>query len=228
MVKAVKRHRPYKSPLRADQARVTSQAIVDAAIALFSQRGYSAVSLDSIAEAAGVSRATVFTSVGGKPMVLKQAFRAAFGRVAGAEGVEMPLIERPRSREVRARPSVDGYLEGYAGICTSLHSHMSGVYEAIREGSRGDADVNALWREVNAERRRGAAKIVADVKARAPLRPGLVDDEAADVVWVLNDPVHFQMLVHGRGWSEDRFREWLTRALKVELTGTSVHGRGKR
>ena len=104
---------------------MTSQAIVDAAIALFSEHGYSAVSLDSIAEAAGVSRATVFTSVGGKPLVLKQAFRAAFGRVAGAEGVEMPLIERPRSREVRARASVDSYLEGYAGICTSLHSHMS-------------------------------------------------------------------------------------------------------
>lgn len=219
MPRAVKRVRPYKSPLRADQARLTSQAIVDAAITLFTKHGYSAVSLDAIAETAGVSRATVFTSVGGKPVVLKQAFRAAFGRAAGAEGVEMPLFDRPRSREVRARQTAARYLEGYAGICTSLHSHMSGVYEAIREGSRGDAEVNALWLEVNAERRRGAAMIVADVEARAPLRPGLAEEEAADVVWVLNDPVHFQMLVHGRGWSEKRFQQWLIRALKFELLG---------
>ena len=216
MSRAVKRRR-YTSPLREDQARSTSKAIVDAAVALFSAHGYAAVSLDAVAEAAGVSRATVFTSVGGKPELLRAAFRAAFGRAAGAEDVPMPLVERPKSREVRARPTAHGYLHGYAEICTSLHSHMARVYEAIREGSRADPAVNALWIEVNEERRRGAATIVADVKARSPLRPGLDEKDAADVVWVLNDPVHFTMLVHGCGWSEEKFHAWLARALELEL-----------
>jgi AcrR family transcriptional regulator len=213
----VAKRRTYSSPLRADQARLTSKAIVDAAVVLFSEKGYAAVSVDAVAEAAGVSRATVFTSVGGKPEVLKAAFRAAFGRAAGAEDVAMPLVDRPRSVEVRARPTVRGYLEGYAALCTLLHRHMARVYEAIREGSRGDPDVHALWIEVNAERRRGAATIVADVKARARLRADLDEDEAADIVWVLNDPVHFHMLVHGRRWTEERFAKWLARALEVEL-----------
>jgi AcrR family transcriptional regulator len=216
MTRAVKRRR-YESPLRADQASGTSQSIVDAAAALFSEKGYAAVSVDAIAKVAGVSRATVFTSVGGKPALLKAAFRQAFGRAAGAPGVTMPLVERPRSREVRSRPTARGYLAGYAAICTSLHSHMAGVYEAIREGARADPEVNALWVDVNAERRRGAATIVADVKARARLRAGLDEEDAADAVWVLNDPVHFHMLVHGRGWSEEKFQEWLTRALEAEL-----------
>jgi AcrR family transcriptional regulator len=218
MTRVVKRRR-YTSPLRETHARQTSAAIVDAAIALFSEKGYVAVSLDAIAEAAGVSRATVFTSVGGKPEVLKAAFRAAFGRAAGAEGAAMPLVDRPRSREVRARPTAAGYLAGYTALCTSLHSHMAQVYEAIREGARGDAEVNALWGEVNAERRRGASTIVADVKARGRLRAGLDEDAAADVVWMLIDPVHFHMLVHGRGWSEDQFQAWLLRALEAELIG---------
>jgi hypothetical protein len=72
---------------------------------------------------------------------------------------------------------------------------------------------------VAAERRRGAATIVADVKARARLRPGMGEDDAADVVWLLNDPVHFHMLVIGRGWSEEKFQKWLTRALEAELLG---------
>jgi AcrR family transcriptional regulator len=220
MTRAVKRRR-YSSPLRADQARLTSKAVIDAAVALFSEKGYAAVSLDAIAEAAGVSRATVFTSVGGKPEVLRAAFRAAFGRAAGGEDVAMPFVDRPRSVEVRSRPTAAGYLAGYAALCTSLHSHMARVYEAIREGARGDAEVNALWVEVNEERRRGAATIVADVKSRTRLRAGLDEDDAADIVWVLNDPGSFHMLVHGRGWTEQKFEKWLARALEHELVGRS-------
>src|SRR5450755_1676770 len=203
MMKAVKR-RPYDSPLRADQARLTRGAIVAAAAEMFSKKGYTAVSVDAIAELAGVSRATVFTSVGGKPALLKAAFRLAFGRAAGAPDVSMPLTERPRSVEVRSRPTARGYLSGYAGVCTSLHSHMAGVYEAIREGAHGDTAVKELWLEVNRERRRGAATIVADVKARSALRAGLDESDAADAVWVLNDPVHFYMLVISRGWSQEK------------------------
>ena len=212
--------RRYTSPLRADQARLTSKSIVDAAVSLFSEKGYAAVSLDAVAEAAGVSRATVFTSVGGKPEVLRAAFRAAFGRAAGAEDVAMPLVDRPRSREVRARAGVADYLAGYAAICTSLHSHMARVYEAIREGSRADAAVNELWIEINEERRRGAATIVADVKARAPLRADLDEEAGADVVWVLNDPLNYTMLVDGRGWTDEQFARWLARAIATELVGS--------
>ena len=184
---------------------------------LFSEKGYAAVSLDAIAAAAGVSRATVFTSVGGKPAVLGEAFRAAFGRAAGAEDLPMPFVDRPRSREIRARATARAYLAGYAGLVTVLFGHVARVYEAIREGGRADPEVRALWDTINDERRRGAAIIVTDVKARTSLRPGLDDESAADVVWVLNDPGIFNMLVHRRGWSAAKYQAWLTRALEVEL-----------
>lgn len=216
MSKPVNR-RTYDSRLRAEQARLTRDTIVDAAAELFSDQGYAGVSVEMIAERAGVSRATVFTSVGGKPALLGAAFRLAFGRAAGAPAVSMPLYDRPRSRAVRSIESASGYLAGYAGLVTSLYGHMARIYEAIREGARADPEVNALWIEVNAERRRGATTIVEDVKARAKLRAGLDENEAADVVWALNDPVHFYMLVLGRGWSTERFKAWLTRALVAEL-----------
>jgi len=218
MPKPVKR-RPYASRLRAEQALVTQRAIIAAAATLFGAQGYVAVSVDAIAEAAGVSRATVFNAVGGKAELLRAAFRAAFGAAAGAPDEAMPLVERPRSVEVRASPTARGYLEGYAGVCTAIHHHMALIYEAIREAARGDPDVAALWTDVNAERHRGAHTIVADVRKRAPLRAGLAVAEAADLVWMLNDPVHFHMLVLGRGWPEARFSAWLARALETELLG---------
>src|SRR3569623_2007465 len=103
----------------------------------------------------------------------------------------MPLYDRPLSRAFRSIESARGYLEGYAGLAVSLYGHMALVYEAIREGARADREVNALWLEVNRERRLGATTIVADAKARAKLRAVLDENEAADVVWMLIDPVHF-------------------------------------
>ncbi|MEP6863920.1 MAG: helix-turn-helix domain-containing protein [Deltaproteobacteria bacterium] len=215
MSRSVKRS--YSSPLRAEQALVTKRAIVGSAAALFGAHGYVAVSVDAIAGAAGVSRATVFTTVGGKAELLRAAFRAAFGAAAGAADEAMPLVERPRSREVRASPTALGYLSGYAQICTAIHRHMALIYEAIREAARADPDVASLWREINEERHRGAHTIVADVRKRASLRAGLPVARAADLVWMLNDPVHYHMLVLGRGWPESRFTAWLARALEMEL-----------
>ncbi|MEP7380727.1 MAG: helix-turn-helix domain-containing protein [Gemmatimonadota bacterium] len=209
--------RPYHSPLRVDQAQVTRTAIVDAATALFSERGFAAVSIDAIAAAAGVSRATVFTSIGGKAAILDAAFRAAFGRAAGKEEASMPFVERPRSRKVRSLRGARAYLAGYAALVTKVFAHVADVYEAIREGSRADADVGALWLEINEERRRGADTIVADVRARGSLRRGLDEKLAADVVWVLNDPGIFHMFVRRRRWSAKRYEEWLVRALASEL-----------
>ena len=214
--------RPYQSSLRAQQAEATTRAIVDAAANLFSHKGYGAVSLDAVAAAAGVSRATVFTSMGGKPALLRAAFRAAFGRAAGprtspCRSWSVPAAWRfaPARRSTATSPVTPG-------LVTSLFHQMARVYEAIREGARSDPAVQELWIEVNTERRRGAETIVADVKARSRLRPGLDETAAADVVWVLNDPVHYDMLVRGRGWSDEQFQTWLTRALETELVGRSA------
>jgi len=84
--------RTYQSTLRGAQAQSTREAVIAAAGRLFSEQGYAATSIDDIAAAAGVSRATVFTSVGGKPKLLKTALDVAI--VGDDEPV--PLPERPR------------------------------------------------------------------------------------------------------------------------------------
>ena len=71
MVDVVKRQ--YRSDLRTSQARETRRAIVAAASRLFVERGYGATTIDAVADAAGVSRKTVFTAVGGKVDLLKVA-----------------------------------------------------------------------------------------------------------------------------------------------------------
>ena len=95
---------PYRSALREEQARATRRRIVDAGRELFLQRGYGPTTIDAIAERAEVSRKTVFTSVGGKAVVLKLAFDWA---LAG-DDEPVALADRPEVRRMmqrRIRPS---------------------------------------------------------------------------------------------------------------------------
>jgi AcrR family transcriptional regulator len=210
--------RSYRSPLRAAQAGETRRAIISAATRLFIDIGYGATSMDAIAEAAGVSRATVFTAVGGKATLLKTAYDVAL--VGDDEPVALP--DRADSRAIRAEPDPRRYLERYAGLVAGLGARVAPIYEAIRGAASADPDIRPVWEKIQQERRIGASHVVADTASKGPLREGIDLEAAADVVWVLVDPGLCHLLVNRRGWSPDRFAAWLATSLIHELLGEGV------
>lgn len=205
--------RAYRSRLRQTQARATRWAIIQAAARLFCEQGYSTTSIDGIATAAGVSRATVFTSVGGKPLLLKLAYDVAI--VGDDEPVALP--ERPRSRAIRAEPHPRRYLALYAELVTEMGARLAPISEAFRGAAAADRQVRAMWQEEQQQRARGAANVAQDVMRRGPLREGLDVSTAADLVWVLNDPGLYFALVHQSGWAPARFQAWLADTLQRQL-----------
>lgn len=208
--------RPYRSPLRAAQADQTRRAIIDAATRLFVEGGYGATSIEAIAVAAGVSRATVFTAVGGKATLLKTAYDVAL--VGDDEAVALP--ERAGSRAIRAEPDAARYLERYAGLLVEVGGRVAAVYEAVRGAASADPAVRPVWDKILQERRIGAAHVVADTASKGPLRAGIDVEAAADVVWALNDPGLYHLLVRVRGWPIERFRDWVAESLQHELLAT--------
>src|SRR5437660_827440 len=121
-------NRQYQSTLRGMQARSTRETVIAAAARLFTERGYAATSIEEIAAAAGVSRATVFTSVGGKAKLLKTALDVAI--VGDDEPVALP--DRPRSKAIRAEPDPRKYLALYAELVTEMDGRMAAIHEAAR------------------------------------------------------------------------------------------------
>lgn len=204
--------RPYRSSLRGAQAQSTREAVIAAAGRLFTERGYAATSIEEIAAAAGVSRATVFTSVGGKPMLLKTALDVAI--VGDDEPIALP--ERPRSKAIRAEPDPRKYLALYAELVTEIDGRLAGIYEAVRGAAGADADARALWETHLAQHRQGAANVIGDLMRKGRLKAGLDPEAAADIVWLLG-PGTYHMLVHRRGWSPQRFQVWLTKTFISQL-----------
>lgn len=213
MTKARPVKREYRSPLRAAQAGATRRAIIDAAARLFIENGYGATSIDAIAAAAGVSRATVFTAVGSKPAILKTAYDVAL--VGDDEQVALP--DRAESRAIRAEPDPRRYLERYATMVVTIVGRLAPIYEAVRGAASADPEVRPVWEKILHERRIGASHVVEDTASKGPLRAGLDLEAAADVVWVLTDPGIHHLLVTRRGWAPDRFRDWLATSLCREL-----------
>ena len=206
--------RSYESPLRKAQAAATRRAIIDTASALFIERGYVATSIDAIAEAAGVSRATIFTSVGGKKALLKTAYDVAL--VGDDEPIPFPL--RPASLAVRAEPDPRRFLIGYTGLVVDINVRLAPIYEAVRGAASADPEVRDVFEAIGTERRIGAGRVIGDLVAKGgSLRDGLDDQAAADVLWVLIDAGLFHLLVHRRDWTPERFEAWLAETMLREL-----------
>ena len=205
----------YRSPLREAQAETTRRSIIDAAARLFGEQGYAGTSIDQIALAAGVSRATVFNAAGSKATLLKLALDVAI--VGDDEPVA--LADRPGSQAIRAEPDVRTYLRRYAGLVSTIGARLAPLTEAARSAADADPEAGRLWHAHEAQRRVGAAHVIADVIRKGRLRKGLGAAHAADIVWVLNDPRLYHQLVLERGWSASTFTSWLADTMQQQLLG---------
>jgi AcrR family transcriptional regulator len=206
--------RSYDSRLRDARAEATRLAIVAAAGRLFAERGYAATSIEEIAAAAGVGRATVFTSVGGKPELLKEAYRLA---VRGPANVNTPLGRQARSRRISAEADAHKLLAGYAGVMVEVGRRLAPLYEAVRAAAHADPEARELWQLITEERRTAATGIVRRLAERKALLHDLDRQSASDILWVLNDPALYQLLVTQRRWTQRRFRSWLTHSMQTQL-----------
>ena len=207
--------RGYASPVRDHQARATRRAVVDAAAELFIGQGYAATTMDAIAEAAGVSRKTVFASGGSKFTLLKDAFD--WSLVGDDEPI--PMADRPPVRRIIATSDPAEAVRLWAAMITDTATRAAPIAAVLSAAAHVDAEAAELLRVADEHRHEGARAFVAHLAAIGGLRTGLTRAGAADLCWLAMDPVPFLRLVMERGWSPARYRRWLTAAVSRELLG---------
>jgi AcrR family transcriptional regulator len=202
-------------PRRRAKAAATRLSIIEAAGRLFVQQGYSGASVQAIADEAGVSRATVFNAVGGKAALLKAAYDV--GTVGDDEPV--PLPQRPEAVNARLEPDPVRFIALYSEMIAGIGQRLAPIYEVFRAAAASDPEVAALWRDIQAERLKGARGFVGLLRGKTSLRPGLDEDAAGDVVWILIDASLYHRLAVERGWSRAQFQDWLAATLTTQLLG---------
>jgi AcrR family transcriptional regulator len=205
--------RRYRSAVREEAAQRTRRAVVDAAAAMFAERGYAAASLREVADAAGVARPTVAAAFGSKPALLRQVVDEA---LAG-DDEPVPVADRPWFAPVWDAVDPAGVLDAYAGVCTLIGRRAARIFEVVHQAAADSAEIDELWSTLLGNRRLGAQMVVRRARERGPLRDDLTDDHAIDALWVLNDPAVYGALVRRRGWTEDQHRRWLAHQMQAAL-----------
>jgi AcrR family transcriptional regulator len=205
--------RPYRSTLRPDQARATQRAVVSAARDLFVELGWSRTTIDAVAARAGVSRKTVFTSVGGKAALLKLALDWAL--VGDDEPV--PLSERKVIAEMAQLTDPRALVARWAQFIAELEERAAPLADVLVVAA--DADPEAADVHAASERNRlgGAEFIVARLAAIRGLRPRLTTERAVAAALVLMDPAVHRTLVREHRWTRKEYADWIERAALAEL-----------
>jgi AcrR family transcriptional regulator len=207
--------REYHSDLRAAQAVQTRRRIVATAARLFVEHGYGATTVEAVAEAAGVSRKTVFAAVGSKFDLLTTAVDWA---VAG-DDEPVPLADRAALRQLLHQRDPVALLTGLAHSFTAISSRVAPLYCALEVAAGIDTAARAVLEQLGRRRLEDARTVVDRLRDLESLTGDLTYEEAVDLVWLATDPVLFDRLVRLRGWTAERFEEWLAEDLCRRLLG---------
>ena len=196
--------RSYNSSRRREQAAATRRDILGAAQRLFERQGYAATTMAAIAAEAGVALKTVYLAFETKSGVL----RALWNQLLRGDEGEAPVAERNWYREVVEEPDPQRQLRLNARNSRAAKTRIAGVLKVIREAAPVDPDTGALWERIQTEFHANQRVIVERLAERKALRRGLDVDRATDILWTLNHPDVWQLLVGERGWTPEQYEQW--------------------
>jgi AcrR family transcriptional regulator len=200
--------RVYDSSSRKEAAGLTRKSIVAAARSVFLDKGYAAATMPAIAKTAGVALDTVYATVGKKAALFRLLIEMA---ISGSEG-EVPVEEREYVRAIRAESDAAEKLRIYAAALRSIQQRFAPLFRVLQGAAPLDPELAALWQSIAQRRAKNMRLFAADLAATGRLRPHLSVAKAADIIWSMNAPEFYLLLVEGRGWSPSEFEDWLVDA----------------
>ena len=206
--------RGYDNTNREEAARRTRRRVLEAARDRFVAHGYAATTIADIARAAGVSPQTVYARFGSKAALLK----GAYDITLAGDDEEVPMMQRPEFQRLAAATDTEELIASYAAVARSIMARLSAMLPLIYGARAVEPDLDDLARTAADERRFGARAFATNAVSRGLLRTGLREEDVAELVWVLNSPETYLLLVQSSGLHDDGYEAWLARALRAALT----------
>ena len=88
---------------------------------------------------------------------------------------------------------------------------------AMRDAAGADADSAALWRRIQDDFLANQRAVIDAIDAKGALAPGLDAARAADILWTLNHPDVWHLLVGERGWTPREWEQWFADTACAQL-----------
>jgi len=209
---------------RRDRAKATHWRVVEAAYALFSERGYAGTTMAQIAEAADVAVQTVYFVFHTKAALLSRAYDFA------VMGEEEPLDpqEQPWYKAMTAEPEVTAALRHLVTGLGEITRRVTPLYLVARVAADSDADTARVVAHHERWRADGYREVLGLLRAKAQLSPGLGLKRATDLLLLFVGMDVYHALVHGRSWSHQEWVDWTVATVAQQIFGRDIFSTDRR
>ncbi len=209
----VKGRRTRKAAAPQARTRRTRAAVVEAARTLFLDRGYAATTIEAISDLSDTPQPTVYRLFASKLGILKAVLDIS---IAGDDQA-IAMADRPQVRALDSAPDPASTLAGFAALLRELMARTAPVHRILEDAARSDQAAAALLAVIARQRQHGQRRITRALARSGALRSGLREREAADIIHALASPEVYRLLVCDRGWTGERYEQWLTSILTDQL-----------
>lgn len=195
--------RPYKSLVRERQASDTRRRIVEATRKLLQSEGYAGMTIEAIAQRAEVSAQSVYAIFKSKTGILIELLDQS---TLGADYEE--LVGQALSAsdpEVRVRFA--------ARIARQIRDAQSATFDLLRGAGVVAPELAKLEKQRERLRYQREEDMITSLREAGRLRPELDHGTARDIFWMFTGGDVYRMLVRERGWSPQKYQDWLADTL---------------
>jgi AcrR family transcriptional regulator len=189
------------------RSRRTRAAILDATWTLLDERGAENLSVEDIAERAGVSRRAVYLHFGSRAALLT----ALIDHADTALDLESSL------RPIQEAPDAVSALGEFAGHIARYHTLIMRTGQAVARARHSDPDMGELWMAATENWLAGCRKLAEGLAAEGRLAEPWTVETATDLLWAFMSLDLLENLTVDRGWSQDEYRERLTLIMRRTL-----------
>jgi len=122
---------------------------------------------------------------------------------------DVPVGERPWFREVLEEPDPARQLRLNVRNAKQVRARIGPLLEVIRNAATQDPEIDALWNRIQIDFYENQRSVIQALHRKRALRPDVNVARATDILWTLNHPNVYRLLVTDRGWTPNQHEKWL-------------------
>jgi AcrR family transcriptional regulator len=216
-LRTIKKRR-YKSLVRQRQAGDTRWRIVEATRQLLQSEGYAGMTIEAIAQRAEVSAQSVYATFKSKTGILSELLDQSTLGAGYDDAVRQSLSAR--APETRLRLA--------ARIARQVHDVQSATFDLLRGAGVIAPELAKLEQQRERLRYERQKIMIISLREAGRLRRGLDYGTARDIFWTLTGRDVYRMLVRERGWSSQKYQDWLAETMVESLLTPSKTESGSK
>ncbi|HKY47186.1 MAG TPA: TetR/AcrR family transcriptional regulator [Acidimicrobiia bacterium] len=206
-------------PTRRQRAHATRRRIVNAAYSLFCEHGYTATTMDQIAQSAGVAVQTVYFVFHTKGALLSRTYEFAVGG-----GGDEPVIpqQQPWYAAMVAEPDITQALRHLVTGVGEIMRRVTPLYLVVRIAADSDPDAAQIIASSRDLRAAGYREVVELLRAKTGFRPGLTVERATHLLLLFVGMDAYHTLVATHGWTHEEWVDWTVSVVAEQIFGRTA------